>query len=254
MRLYDSARLAASYAFDRPRVHQRILERVASRLGNTTKVRRALDIGCGAGLSTAALDAIAGAAVGLEPMLSMMRHSGDVAPRARFVAAQAERLPFASGTFGLLTAAGALNYVDLDLFFPEARRVLAPEGVLVIYDFAAGRRLRDSDALRAWYDAFEQRYPASPGYYLDVKNLAYDTAGLQLTSYDSFDVAVPMTLTSYLRYVLGETRVELALARGLPDEEIREWCRRTLREIFGGGARDVLFDAYAACVRRSATV
>ena len=34
------------------------------------------------------------------------------------------RLPLADASVDLITAAGALNYADLDLFFPEAARVL----------------------------------------------------------------------------------------------------------------------------------
>ena len=49
--VYDSERLAAAYAFDRPPVHQHILR--SARLPR--QANRALDVGCGAGLSTAAL-------------------------------------------------------------------------------------------------------------------------------------------------------------------------------------------------------
>jgi predicted TPR repeat methyltransferase len=49
--VYDSERLAAAYAVDRPPVHQHILR--AGRL--VRRAERALDVGCGAGLSTAAL-------------------------------------------------------------------------------------------------------------------------------------------------------------------------------------------------------
>ncbi|WP_146615937.1 class I SAM-dependent methyltransferase [Nonomuraea aridisoli] len=61
--VYDSERLAAGYAFDRPPVHRRILESV--HLGRTA--RRVLDVGCGAGVSTAALAPPAEHMIGLEP-------------------------------------------------------------------------------------------------------------------------------------------------------------------------------------------
>ena len=49
--VYDSERLADAYAFDRPPVHEQILRSV--RLSR--QADQALDVGCGAGLSTAAL-------------------------------------------------------------------------------------------------------------------------------------------------------------------------------------------------------
>lgn len=49
--VYDSERLAAAYAFDRPSVHGQILRSARLR----RQASRTLDVGCGAGLSTAAL-------------------------------------------------------------------------------------------------------------------------------------------------------------------------------------------------------
>ena len=89
---YDSERLAAAYAFDRPPIHERIL-RSAHLAGHAD---RALDVGCGAGLSTAALSPLARRVTGLEPIPAMLAHRRTVAPRAGFVIGQAERLPFAA--------------------------------------------------------------------------------------------------------------------------------------------------------------
>jgi SAM-dependent methyltransferase len=251
--LYDSSRLAAAYARDRPPVHPRIVQRIGEHLHVTeaTRLRLALDVGCGAGLSTAALEPLAKTVVGLEPVLTMLDHRRAVAPRALFLLGQAEHLPFLPQAFDLVTAAGSLNYADLDLFLPEAARVLAPGGVLTIYDFSAGRRLRGSQLLGEWYSAFERRYPAPLGYSLDVKGLAYGRSGLRLDGYEELEVAVPMTAGSYLSYALSETSVELAISRGVPEAAIRDWCGSTLGEIFGHASRDVLFDAYLALVRRS---
>lgn len=248
--IYDSPRLAAGYAYDRPPVHQHIIQRIKEHLGLTERLRRALDVGCGAGLSTAALDPLAETVVGLEPVLTMLKHRHAVAPRAHFLAGQAEQLPFAPRTFDLLAAAGALNYADRDRFLPEAERVLAPGGVLVIYDFSAGRRFRDGGLLGQWYGEFERRYPAPAGYYFDVNELAYGQWGLRLAGYEEFEVAVPMALDSYLPYALSETSVEAAIARGVAEAEVGGWCRGTLAGVFGEEPRDVVFEASAAYVRR----
>jgi SAM-dependent methyltransferase len=248
--VYDSPRIAMGYAFDRPPVHPHVIRAIGEHLCIAGRLTRALDVGCGAGLSTAALDPLARTVVGLEPVPIMLTHSRAVAPRAAFLIGQAERLPFQAESFDLVTAAGSLNYVDLDVFLPDVARVLMPAGVLVIYDFSAGRRLRDSDSLGAWYEAFERRYPPKPGYNLDVRGLAYALSGLRLDAYEEFEVAVPMTLGSYLPYVMSETGVEMAMARGVAEGEIRGWCESTLREVLDDTPRDVLFDAYVAYVRR----
>lgn len=248
--LYHNPRVAAGYAFGRPPLHARILERVRNRLQIDGRVRRALDAGCGAGRSTAALAALAEIAVGLDPAPAMLEHRRTVAPTARFVVGQMERLPFADATFDLVTAAGSINYTNLDQAVPELARVLAPAGTLVVYDFSAGRRLADGRELEEWYAEFDRRYPDPPGYAMDVRKLAWADACLVLDGYEEFEVPIPMTFESYLRYAMSETRVELALSRGARETDVRAWCAATLERVFRGTPRDVVFDAYTAYVRR----
>jgi len=248
--IYDSERLAAGYAQERPPVHRHIAEEMAEYLRMKEPAGYALDVGCGAGLSTAALEKLAEKAVGLEPVPTMLKHSRVVAPRALFAVGRAERLPFPAARFDLLTAAGSLNYADLNLFLPEAARVLTPGGVMVIYDFSAGRRLRRSSQLDAWFSTFERRYPFPPDYDLEVRRLPYEASGLRLEAYHEQEVAISMSLPAYLRYAMTETNVEQAISNGVPEAEIREWCEETLREVFGDQTLDVLFDAYIAYVRK----
>ncbi len=132
--VYDSERLATAYAFDRPPIHEQILR--AARLSRQADL--ALDIGCGAGLSTAALAPLARRAIGLEPISTMLTHRRTVAPYARFVIGQAERLPFAAGSFDLVAAAGSLNYADVPSAFAEIARVLTGDGTFLLYDFSTG--------------------------------------------------------------------------------------------------------------------
>lgn len=248
--IYNSTRLAESYAYHRPPVHPAIIKRIGERLRVAGKLHRALDVGCGAGLSTVALEPLAEVLIGIEPVPAMLAYRNVVSTKANFLVGQAERLPVASRSFNLITAAGSVNYADLDLFFPEVERVLTETGVLVIYDFSAGRRFADDNSLQRWYAEFERRYPPHPGYALDVTALDYGKYGLRLNAYEPLEVALPMTFASYLAYALSETSVEQAINNGTPEREIRDWCQRTLAEVFPNGAREVLFDAYIALVQK----
>ncbi len=247
--VYQSARLARGYAYDRPPVHREIIARLRQHLHLTERLPRALDIGCGAGRSTAALETVADCVVGIEPVAPMLQFRAAVTTTAHFAVAHAEHLPFAAQSFDLLTAAGSLNYADLALFLPEVARVLNANGVLAIYDFSEGRRLRADARLEQWYAAFKQRYPVPAGYALDGRELPYQAYGLRLCGYYELEVAVPMTHAGYLRYALSETSVEQAIARGEAETDIETWCGNTLADIFGETSRDVLFDAYIAYVR-----
>ena len=123
--------MSAGYATSRPAVHPHVIERVRRHLGLDRKVSRALDVGCGAGLSTKPLEEIAECCIGIEPVEAMLAWTRSTAPDAHFLVGAAEAIPIAGRSIDILTAAGSLNYADFDLFFPEAARVLKERGVLV---------------------------------------------------------------------------------------------------------------------------
>jgi SAM-dependent methyltransferase len=248
MNLFASASMAQGYAKARPRIHPWVIERVRERLALAGTARRALDVGCGAGLSTAPLAGIARLAVGIEPAVAMLPWARAVAPGARFAAGRAEALPLRSGSVDLITAAGSLNYADLDRFFPEARRVLAPGGALVVYDFGQGRSFRDSPALGEWFAAFSDRYPLPAGSAraLDPAILASLDSGFRLADRLEFELALAFVAGAYLDYAMSEANVAAAVGRGDDEAAVRQWCERTLAPVFGSGAHEVVFAGYVA--------
>jgi SAM-dependent methyltransferase len=247
--VYDSERLAAGYAFDRPPVHEQILR--SARVDQ--QADRALDVGCGAGLSTAALAPLARQVIGLEPISAMLAHRRTVAPHARFVIGQAERLPFAAGSFDLVAAAGSLNYTDLSSALAEIARVLTRDGTFLLYDFSVGRRSVSGDELAGWFASFEQRFPPPPGWQsFDVRELPLVAYGLRLLDYTDVETRLPMAFDAYLRYMLSEVNVDNAIARGAYSaEEARDWCRETLKAVFADGEVTVVIPGYVATLARS---
>jgi SAM-dependent methyltransferase len=246
--VYDSERLAAAYARDRPPIHEQILR--AARLGR--QADRALDIGCGAGLSTAALAPLARRAIGLEPVPAMLTHRRAVARHASFVIGRAERLPFTAGSFDLVTAAGSLNYADLPAALAEIARVLTRDGTFLWYDFSTGRRSVSGDELADWFDSFERRFPWPPGWApLDVREVPLAAHGLRLVDYTDLEIRLPMDLDVYLRYMLSEVNVDDAIARGAcGPEQAREWCLETLKPVFADGELTVVIPGYIATLAR----
>lgn len=249
--VYDNPRMAAAYAFARPPVHDAIVAAIRDHLAIAVPVERALDVGCGAGRSTAALGALAQHTAGVEPVAPMLAHRDRVAPGAWFAIAEGEALPFVARSFDLVTAAGSINYTQPEHFLKETARVLRPHGVLVIYDFSEGRRFPTTRLLDEWYAAFERRYPPQPGYALDPRSLPFAQAALRLDDYQELEIDLRMSVESYVRYVMSESGVALAIARGTDEHDIETWCDRTLRPVFGDESRRVVFDAYVAYVRPS---
>jgi SAM-dependent methyltransferase len=239
--------MAKGYARARPPVHPRVVDRIAAWLGE--RKRRALDLGCGSGLSTRPLTALARTCVGVDPVAAMVSCARDVAPSARFAVALAESLPFPAGSFDLITAAGSLNYPDPAQAFPELARVLAPHGILAAYDFSPGRTFRGGHALGQWFDEFELRYPwpAGDALQLNPAILGELARGFRVAAHEHFEIELALTPEFYLEYVLTETNVSRAAE---PPEVIREWCRATLTPVFAGQTKGVLFRGYIAYLKK----
>lgn len=242
--VYDSERLAAAYAADRPPVHAHILRSA----GPGQRAARALDVGCGAGLSTAALLPLARQVIGVEPVAAMLAHRRAVAPGAGFVVGQTERLPFAGASFDLVAAAGSLNYTDLPTALAEVARVLTADGTFLLYDFSTGARSVSGEELAQWFTAFVRRFPWPPGWEpFDVRELPLGAYGLRLVDYADVETRLPMTFDAYLRYMLSETNVEHAIASGACGaDEARAWCQDTLAPVFAGGGVTVIIPGHIA--------
>ena len=150
--------MAAGYASSRPPVHAKVMERVREHLGRAT-FRRALDVRLWRGHLNPGSGGHRRHSMGIEPAEAMLRWTSAIAPDADFVVGKAEAIPVRARSVDLISAAGALNYVNLELFFPEAARVLQPSGVLVVYDFRTGSSFRDATILDDWFSSSSLAIP-----------------------------------------------------------------------------------------------
>lgn len=246
--------MGAGYARSRPPVHPHIVGAASRALGRTGPWRRALDVGCGAGLSTKALEGFARQRIGLEPAESMLRWTNEVAPQGEFIVGAAEALPVDRAAVDVITAAGSLNYVgSLDRFFPEAARVLAADGVMLVYDFSPGSRFRQSPALTEWTEAFTARYPkpVSEARPLSPAILGGLDERFRLIAARELTIGLTLAPSFYVDYMMTETNVAAAVRRGDTEASIRAWCEATLAPVWQGEPREVLFDGYFACLARA---
>jgi len=188
--------------------------------------------------------------IGIEPSLPMLKWSPTVAPQADFICGKAESLPVTSNSVDLITAAGSLNWVDLPSFFPEAERVLRPNGLMVIYDFSPGREFSKSNRLSNWFSEFEKRYPVPSCREISPDTLQKESYGFRLSSHEYFEISLQLSPEFYLEYILTETNVVFAINNGIRGQEIRSWCQETLEPVFQKSTQVVVFRGFMAFLYR----
>ncbi|MFA6954640.1 MAG: class I SAM-dependent methyltransferase [Thermoanaerobaculia bacterium] len=104
---------------------------------------RLLDLATGTGVvGRAALDVTAGRGrvVGVDPSIGMLLEAREGPLRSRLVQATGTSLPFASGSFDMISVGFAMRHFgDLNAAFVEMRRVLAPGGTLLVMEITPPR-------------------------------------------------------------------------------------------------------------------
>lgn len=252
--LFGDARVARGYAAARPRFHSHVIERIEPRLG---PVERALDVGCGAGLSTTPLARVARQVVGIDGVRAMVAAAGrddgggGDAGRIRYAAGWGEHLPFLPASFGLVSLCGALPWVDRARFLPEAARVLMPRGWLVVYDGMDLFSMVDSDGLAAWHrDTWLPRLPRPPR---DERPLSAEEAGSHgfvLESWETYAREWTARLPDYVDFLMTQSNVTAAVGRGDDVEALRRWLRDGLSPLFGDEERRLRFGGPIGLLRR----
>ena len=235
MNFFSPASAAERYAKGRPFFHPLVAGRIKEFFGLEGPLARALDVGCGTGLSTAALRGLAAGVVGVDASAAMVAH----APRragVTYVVADAERLPFGEGVFDLMTVSQVLHWLDRDKFFEGARRVLRAGGRLVVYDnYFAGGPQGDEEFLRWHRGSYLERYPSPQRAWANLTAEDAAREGFSLLAHESLPNEIGFTVEGLADYLLTQSNVIAAVEGGREGaDEARRWIVGTTRPLFGG--------------------
>ncbi|MDO8606222.1 MAG: class I SAM-dependent methyltransferase [Phaeospirillum sp.] len=140
--------------------------------------RRVLDIGCGDGVLTTRLAAGGAIVTGIDSDPEMVAAAAATVSSATIMVAEAERLPFADGSFDMVVANTVLCLVDdRRAALAEAVRVLRPDGSMVLGElgrwslWAAKRRIKGMLGSRLWHHS----------HFSDARSLTAELAEAGLT-------------------------------------------------------------------------
>jgi SAM-dependent methyltransferase len=123
------SRIAAGYAAYRPRYPDSLFAWLVSVVPDRS---RAWDCATGNGQAAAALSRQFEHVVATDPSVAQLEQAEQVS-NVEYVASTAEDAPLAGASVSLVAVAQALHWFDRPAFYVEARRALAPGGVLAVW-------------------------------------------------------------------------------------------------------------------------
>jgi SAM-dependent methyltransferase len=225
---FVATRTVERYHHGRPYHHRRTLERILE----AVPVRRgiAVDVAAGTGLSTRALAALGFDPVGVEPvpaMLALARHATGLP----FAVGTGEALPVAGHVASLVTVSSAVHWFDQQRFFTEARRLLAQDGVLMLYDHAAVH-LPDDERFAEWLRTdYVARYPAPARG--TITGATGEPDGFRRCFHDTWVDTVVFTHEGLVTYLMTHSNVVEAIESGREAEDaVRSWLSAATAQYF----------------------
>lgn len=240
---FDTPIAARRFGEGRPYFHPRVMEQVRRKLGLSGKLARALDVGCGTGLSSRALLSLAEKVDAVDPSAAMLA-AARRDPGIAYLRATGEALPFPDALFSLATVSQALHWMDTGKFFREARRVLAPGAPLVLYDDYFRSEAGASTPFAVWLkDAFAKRFPPPPRETLPLgPEGKVRPAGFRFAGFEEFAYVQPLTVPALADLLMTQSGVAAAAADRRRTREAADWLRAELRALFGAAEDPIPFD------------
>jgi SAM-dependent methyltransferase len=219
--------VAERYAEARPRLHDHVVALLAERIPAPD---RALDMGCGTGLSTKPLTSFARVVVGVDVSEEMLTaRAGDGG--ALFVRARAERLPFRDDAFDLATAASAIRWFGSETI-GEIGRVLKPRAWLVVYDVRFRSDMVGEEGFAQWMkEECAPRYRPVPKN--EFRSASVVSIGFVPTWEADLRFDVPMKQHSLVAYLMTHSERIAAIREGRETEGQQEaYLTEALRPFF----------------------
>jgi ubiquinone/menaquinone biosynthesis C-methylase UbiE len=243
---------AKRYANGRPFFHPLAVEKIKEVCCENGRIDFALDVGCGTGQSTHALLEVAEEIVGLDSSAEMLSHAIQH-ERIRFVEGEAEQMPFADATFGLMTVALAFHWFDQHKFLLEAQRLLRPKGWLIIYNDVFPGKMKGNDDCEKWYrEEYLARYPSPPRNIRQLPEI--DASKYELAPYDfyEFQHEVEFSTEQFIGYLVTQTNMISAVETGKENLQlVTNWLLDSVRPMFSSQKEKFSFFCQMQFFKRS---
>lgn len=232
---FTAESLAGRYDRGRPYFHPLVIERIRRRMPAGMNIHQALDVGCGTGLSTRALLALAERVEGLDASPAMLKRAHRD-PRITYQLGRAEELGYPEESIDLLTVSQTLHWTDQGRFFERAAGVLKPGGWLVIYDNFFLWRAGETTPFSRWYrERYLKTFPPPPRGQLRVDAAgSLRPRGFDFAGYEEYSTPESLTRGRLIDYLVTQSNMAAAIdARSVDLGAAVSWLERELPPFFG---------------------
>lgn len=227
---------AERYSKGRPYFHHNTILHIKDHLKLDDKLEEALDIACGTGLSTQALLYIASKVYGTDTSEEMLKWALEP-KKISYALAPAEKQPFDSNTFDLITVCSGVHWFDIDKFLIESNRLLKSKGWLVLYDNFFISEMLGVEAFGAWYPEVYLRKFSAP-----KRNNTYEWTNHHLSGFNflfekevEFKNPITYTLDELILYLTTQSNITATVEQGIMSyDEVETWLHQELSQFFNG--------------------
>ena len=244
---FDYKRIAEGYK-DRPFLHKQVMEQLQRDM-SISYFHNGLDIGCGAGLSTKALKLICEKVTGADISEEMVLVAKEMYPEKdyTFFVSKAEEIPAPDILYDIVTVAGALPWIEEGAFLENLKSVINKEGILLIYDFWISDKMNGVPEYTDWYHKeYLTKFPKPPRketIWTDEDVVPY---GFQILKQMTYQMEYTFNIEDFVKFMMIQSNVSAKIeGEGQNRKAVKEWFEQSLKSIFDGKNRTLLFEGYS---------
>lgn len=233
MKFFNDVDEAKRYAQSRPYFHPLAIARAKASAVIKEDLPIALDIACGTGQSSNALNLIAEQVIGIDISWNMLTNA-EGKGRILYIQSKAESLPFADDSFPLISIALAFHWFDRKQILAETSRVLTAGGALLIHNNGFTGKMREDPDFEEWaHRVYQSRFPTPPSDYSPLAQSEATEVGFRIIDEESYENEVSFTIEELVAYLMTQTNVMAALASGRESlESTRRWLMAQISPYF----------------------
>jgi len=232
-RIVQFGRTASDYARHRPGFPPSFFRKLHNK-GFVLEGDQILDLGTGTGTIARGLAGLGCKSFGLDPSEELLNEARRISSaQIEYILGKAESIPFEASCFDVVTAGQCWHWFDADAATKEIRRVLKPNGRLIIANF--DWRPEPGNIAQVTLDLIPKHSPdwtpeTRPGFFRCIPDDIQTPRGFQKLEEYVYEEPVSFTLDSWC----GRVRASAAIGATLDPEKVLAFdleLRQVLRSI-----------------------